>query len=103
GGQVVEHLAVHPVADADLQRLQAVEHIQLGQGDAVDAVDGDRLAYQHGVEPAATTGPAGVDPDFPTDGGEVLAHRVVEFAGEGSLTDPGGVGLHDAQHVTNPL
>ena len=39
-------LAVEPVADADLDLGEAVEHVELGQRDAVDAVDLDRLADQ---------------------------------------------------------
>jgi hypothetical protein len=37
GGQIVDHLAVEPVAGADLDLVEAVEHVELGQGDAVDA------------------------------------------------------------------
>src|SRR5690606_38244967 len=54
GRQVVDDLAVEPVAGADLDFVHAVEHVELGQRDALDAVDGDGLAHQHRVEPAAT-------------------------------------------------
>ena len=37
GRQAVDALAVERVADADLDRLEAVEHVELGERDAVDA------------------------------------------------------------------
>src|SRR5678815_466127 len=51
---------VHPVgADADLDLLQAVEDVQLGDAQARDAVDQDRAPEQRRVEPAAAARPAG--------------------------------------------
>ncbi len=44
--QMVDLLAVEHVADADLQLVETVEHIELGQRNAGDAVGRDRLAYK---------------------------------------------------------
>ena len=46
GGQVVEGLAVEGVAGADLQGLDPVEDVQLGQDNALDAADADGLTDQ---------------------------------------------------------
>src|SRR5690606_27692764 len=51
--QVVDILAVQLVADADLQFVETVEDVELGQRDAGNAVGGDRLAHRRRVEPAA--------------------------------------------------
>src|SRR5579859_3752730 len=59
GGQVAELPISELVAGADLQRLQAIEHIQLGERDAADAVQGHGLADQRRVEPAAAARAAG--------------------------------------------
>jgi hypothetical protein len=50
---MVDAGSVEIVADADLQLLEPVKHVELGQRDAGDAVDGDRLPHQCRVEPAA--------------------------------------------------
>ena len=99
--QVVDALAVEPVADADLELVEAVEHVELGQRDAVDAADLDGLAHQHGVEPAAA-------PLAPRDGAELvpalaepLADLVVELGRERPGADARRVGLGDAEHVAD--
>src|SRR5690606_39342174 len=51
--EVVDHLAAQPVAGANLERLEPVEHIELGQRDAGHARDRARLADEHRIEPAA--------------------------------------------------
>src|SRR6476660_1202340 len=53
GGQAVRPLASGHIADAKLDLLEAVEDIELSQGDAVDAGDLGDLADQNGIEPAA--------------------------------------------------
>ena len=56
--QIVDLAAVEPVADADLELRQLVEHVELGERDAVDAADLARLAHEAGVEPAAAARPS---------------------------------------------
>ncbi len=41
----------------DLQRLQPVQHVQLGQRQALDPADLHRLAHQRRIEPAAAPRP----------------------------------------------
>ena len=57
--EIVQFLAVEPVAGADPEGLEAVEDVELGEGNAVDPGGADRLAHQGGVEPAAAALAAG--------------------------------------------
>ena len=57
GRQMVELPPVQPVTDANLEFRHLVEHVELGERDAVDAGDLARLADQAGVEPAAAARP----------------------------------------------
>src|SRR5580700_2103951 len=62
--QIIDLLAVEPIADADLDLFEAVEDVELGQSQAADAAGAYGLAYQHRVEPAATSRPPGDDAEF---------------------------------------
>jgi hypothetical protein len=68
-GEVVREelvlLVADAVAGADLHLLEGVEHVELGDGQAGEAVDLRSIADDDSVEPAAAAGPAG--------GGAVLA------------------------------
>src|SRR5581483_4549192 len=62
--QIVHLPAVETVADADLDFAQAVEDVELGQSEAVDAPGAHGLAHQHRVEPAAAPRPPGHGAEF---------------------------------------
>ena len=96
--QIVERLAVDPVAGADLHRLEAVEHVELGQRDAGDAADRDGLAHQHRVEPAAAALAAGDGAELVAALAEPLADLIVLLGRERARADAGRVGLDDAEH-----
>ncbi len=55
--EMIERQPVEPVAHADLELRQLIEHVELGQSDAVDAGHFARLAHEAGVEPAAAARP----------------------------------------------
>ena len=55
----VDPPAVDLVGDAQLDRLDARQDVELVEHDAADAVDGDRVAQRHRVEPADAPRPAG--------------------------------------------
>ncbi len=97
--EMVERQAIEPIAHADLEFRHLVEHIELGQRDAVDAGDLPRLAHEAGVEPAAAARPprhrAELDPALADE----LARLVLELGGERPLPHPRGVGLGDAKHI----
>src|SRR5258708_20676828 len=48
GRQVIDLLAVELVANANLDAVEAVENVELGQGQAVDTAGADGLPDQHG-------------------------------------------------------
>src|SRR3954470_6443763 len=62
--QNVGQLAVDLVAGADLHRLDAVEHVELGDADAGDAVQLNRALERRGVEPAGAARPTGRCAEF---------------------------------------
>ncbi len=84
-----------------LSSSKAVENIELGQGDAVDARGLDRLPRQHGVEPAAAPAPAGVGAEFAPAIADRVADLVVEFGRKRAAADAGRIGLGDAQHIAD--
>src|SRR5690606_21627284 len=80
---------------------KAVEDVELGQRDAVDPADRDGLPHHHRVEPAAAPGPPGHDPALLASLAERAADLVVLLGRERAGSDPGGIGLGDAEHVTD--
>ncbi len=101
GRQVIVALPAMPIGGADLDLVEAVEHVELGQRDAVDAADLDRLAHQRGVEPAAAPRPAGDGAELVAALAEPAADLVVELGRERAAADPRGVGLGDAEHIAD--
>ena len=99
--QVIDLAAVEPVADADLELGQLVEHVELGEGDAVDAADFPRLAHEAGVEPAAAARPTGHRAELLAALAQEPARLVLELGGERPLAHARGVGLGDAEHVVD--
>ncbi|MCY1204318.1 hypothetical protein D9M72_158440 [compost metagenome] len=101
--QDVGGFAVEFVAGAQLELLEAVEHVQLGDAQARQAVDLRRALEQRGVEPAATAAAAGGHALFGAHGAHVVAGGArrgpVELGGERTAAHAGAVGLGDAQHV----
>ena len=96
---MVQPVVAQPVADAHLQFVQAVQHVQLGQRDAVDAAHGDGLAHHHRVEPAAAARPTGDGAELMAALAQPAADGVVQLRRERPGADARGVGLGDAQHI----
>src|SRR6185437_11893999 len=94
-------LAIQPIADADLDAVEAVENIELGQRQAMDAAGPHGLAHQHRVEPAAAPLAPGVDAEFPAAAADLLADLVGQFGRERALADPRRIGLADAEHIAD--
>src|SRR5690606_35109348 len=97
--RVLGALAVVLVGDADLQRLHAVEHVELGDAQAADAVDRHRALERDDVHPAAAARAAGGGAVFLAAIAQALAVVVEQFGRERTTADAGGVGLGDAEHV----
>src|SRR5690606_26082007 len=97
--QVINLLAVKLVADADLQFVEAVQHVELGKRDAGDTVGGDRLAHQSSVEPAAAALAARHGAEFTALFAKELADLVGELGRARAFADPGRVSLGDAENI----
>src|SRR5690606_27254587 len=98
---VLGALAAVFVGDAHLQRVHAVEHVELGDAQAADAVDGDGALERDDVDPAAAARAAGGGAVFLAAVADALPDLVVEFGRERSAAHAGGVGLADAEHVVD--
>src|SRR4030088_1318825 len=91
GRQMIDLLAVQPIADTDLDAVEAVENVEFGQRQAVDATGADVLRYQRRVDPAAAALAPGVDAEFLAAAADQLADLIVEFGGKRPHADAGGV------------
>src|SRR5262245_40545145 len=80
-------LAVQPVADADAHRLHAVEHVELGDAQARQAVDLDRALERGGVEPAGAPRAAGGGAELLAALAQALADVVRELGRERPAAD----------------
>src|SRR5262249_54894571 len=101
GREVLEHLAAVAVGGADLDLVEAVEDVELGEGDPGNAGDLDRLPHHDGVEPAAATLAPGDDAELAAALAQALADRIGELGREGAAADPRRVRLGDAEHVSD--
>ena len=97
--QIVDLAPVEPVADADLELRQLVEHVELGQRDAVDAANFPRLPHQDRVEPAAAARPPGHRAELVAALAEQAPGLVLELGRERPLAHPRRIGLGDAEHI----
>src|ERR1700680_2354963 len=79
GGQMIDLLAVQPIADTDLDAGEAIEKVECGQRQAVDAAGADGLPHQHRVDPATAALASGVDAEFLATAADQFADLVVEF------------------------
>src|SRR6185503_9044036 len=85
GREMLDALALQLVADADRELREAVEHVELGERDAVDAADAHRLAHHRGVEPAAAALPPRDGAELVPARAELIADRVGLLGGEGAV------------------
>jgi len=98
GRQIIEVAPAQPVARADFDFLETVEHVELGQGNPVDTAGDDGLAHQHRVEPAAAPLAPGDCAEFRAGLADPFADFIVQFRREGPIADPRRVGLGNAEH-----
>src|SRR5690348_10370348 len=97
GRQIVDLAAIQPIGDADLDLLKAVEDVEFGERQALNAAGAHSLAHQNGVEPAAAPWPSCDDAEFLAALTEGFADRVGLFSRKRSRADAGRVGLADAK------
>ena len=101
GRQVVDLAAIQPIAGADFDLVEAVEDVELGQREAIDAADAHGLAHQHGIEPAAAARPSGHNAELLAPLAENPADLVLLLGGERSFADARRIGLADAEHIAD--
>lgn len=88
-----QSLAVDLVGGTDLQLLEVVEDIKLGQVEGSVVVDGGRVLEKDQVEPTTSPFPASGDANFSANGLELLSDLVDLLGWEWTATDSGLVGL----------
>ena len=98
---MLDALAIEFVGDAHLDLIEFIEHVELGDRQAIEAVHLHRIAANHAVKPAAATATAGGGAVFPAPVAEVVIEAALQFGGEGALAHPGGVSLGHANHPVN--
>ena len=98
-GQPVEPLPFEHVPDADTDRVETVEDIELGQSDTVDARNLGDLPDENAVEPSAAPLAARNGAELVATLAELFAHRVRQLRRKRPGTDAGRVGLRNAEHI----
>src|SRR5690606_17076437 len=101
GRQIVDALAVKFIGDADLDFVETIQNIKLCQRDSGDAGGTNRLANDHGIEPAAATLATRYHAKFMTLGAEELTDFVVEFGRERTFANARRIGLGNAEYIAN--
>src|SRR5262249_24178138 len=97
----VDALALDLVPHADAERIDAGEHVELGEREGVEAGERYRMPYHHGVEPAAAPRPARRRAVLVAVGTQAIAERVAKLGREGPAADPRGVRLRDADDAAD--
>ncbi len=100
-GQTPGPLSVELIAHAQAQRVDAVQHVELGDTDPAHSVERHGAFQQQQVEPAAAARPAGGGAELLAPPAEVLADVVEQLGRERTRTDPRGIRLDDAQRVVD--
>src|SRR5690606_28985260 len=100
---VLGALATVLVGDADLELFHAVEHVELGDAQAGDAVDGHGALERDDVHPAAAARAAGGGAVLGAAVADALADLVVQLGRERAAAHAGSVGLRYTQHVVDVL
>ena len=92
---------VELVGDAQLDRLDPGQDVELVEHDAAHAVDGHRVAQRHGVEPADPARAPGHGPELAPPSAIPAPISSWSSVGYGPEPDPGRVRLHDADHFVD--
>lgn len=87
GREAFQFLAVDGVFGSDLELIEVVEDVELGEVDGGVVVAGVRVLYDDEIEPAAAALAACCDTDFVADLLELLAKFVELLCWEGSADD----------------
>src|SRR5690606_9983747 len=102
-GQHVQELALVAVTHTNLDLLNAVQHIQLGDAQTGNTVDHDRTLHGSSIKPATTTRTTRYGTELLAHGSQTHAGVIQQFGREWTRTHARGVGLGDTQHVAQFL
>ena len=97
----MEHLAFVAVAGADRDLGERVEHVELGEGERVEAVDAHRVADDDGVEPAAAARAAGGGAELLAALADLVFEGAADLRGQRAGAHARGVGLGDAEDAVD--
>src|SRR3954471_22846423 len=87
--EVVEGRALRAeVAHAYVQRVDAGEHVELGDHEAGEAVDPSGVLQRHEVEPSGAAGPAGGGAELAAGLADLVPEGPFELGGERTGADP---------------
>lgn len=91
-------LSIVVVLGGNLNLVEVVKNVQLGQIECIVPVDRDAEFDDDEIEPAAAPFPAGGDAKFPADGLQFFADCIALFGRERSTTNTSSVGFDDANN-----
>jgi hypothetical protein len=98
-GETIELLALVRVCSCNLELLEVVEDVELGEVEGGVVVASVRVLHDDKIEPSATAFATCCNTDLVSDLLELLADLVELFGGEGTATNTGGVSLDHADDV----
>ena len=101
GRQIIDLAPIQSISDADLDLIETVQDVELGQRQALDAARSHRLAHQNRVEPAAASRPAGHDAEFLATLAERSADLVDLLGGKRTGAYASGIGLANSEHISD--
>ena len=100
-GEVAGEFTVYFIGGAGLDGIEAIEDIALHHDELGDTIDHDAVAQGYQVDPTAAALTTGDCTILMTEVTDALARLVAQLGGEGTGTDTGAVGLHDAIDLAN--
>ena len=98
GGEVFDPFPIQFVGHTNLKFVEFVQHIELGDGQAIKAVHTNGIASDHTVEPTAAPAAAGGGAELTTSVAEMIVEAAIEFGGEWPFSNSGCVGLGHTDH-----
>ena len=98
---MIHPLTIELIGHTDLDFIELIEHIQLGDGQAIQAVDLHRIAANHPVKPATAAPTARGGAVLAAAIAKVVREAALQLSGEGPLTDAGGVGLGNSDDAVD--
>lgn len=96
GWQISQGLAFVGVRRADLDSVEIIKYVQLGQRHTREAVNPNGIAQHHGIEPAGTPRTTRGGTKFISDCAQLLAISIVQFSREWTTANPSHIGFGDA-------